>query len=299
MCPDLEDVHHVTFSSFRLWTHIRFTVGHIKQLVGVGTIWFDLNIWICVNKYWLLLPQVFQISLIKKKSKNCLEMFQLFTENILICWHNSSGNVLMSLSTISSCVDKVTATSRDHEMTDVMNWTWWNCQHVIPLYNVDPSNKVKSVPEEPVWLPRRSAGGSGAVERTSPSLGLRRFVSQLLLCLALQWGRMCNCLRVYTTVKVECEGRVFSFSCVWRGITFIFHQFILVEEKHFVFCANKHEEAGYVSALVDVNYSDGKSNEKRPSSLQRWSWSLSTSKRNHTKLIRRLSPQKMDHSSIY
>lgn len=113
------------------------------------------------------------------------------------------------------------------------------------------------------------ADGSGAVDGTSLSPGLRRFVSQLLLSLALQRGRMCNCLRVYRTVKVEREGHVFSFSLCLKRYYIYISSVHLVEEKHFVFCANKHEEAGYVSALVDVNYSDGKSNEKRPSSLHR------------------------------
>lgn len=49
--------------------------------------------------------------------------------------------------------------------------------------------------------------------------------------------------------------------------TFVFHQSILLEEKHFAFCSNKHEDAGSVSLLLSVNYTDGKHNEKRLSSL--------------------------------
>lgn len=69
-------------------------------------------------------------------------------------------------------------------------------------------------------------------------------------------------------VKVESGGHVFIFHSVSRGIAFVFHQFILLEEKHFVFCANKHKEAGYILVLVNVNYTDGKYNEKCPSFLQ-------------------------------
>lgn len=58
------------------------------------------------------------------------------------------------------------------------------------------------------------------------------------------------------------------FCRVLRGITFVFHQFILLEERHFVFCANKHKEAGYISVLINGNYIDGKYNEKYPSFLQ-------------------------------
>lgn len=86
-------------------------------------------------------------------------------------------------------------------------------------------------------LTRREGGRSGLFYSS-----LHSFTSQ-----------PCNCLKANRKAKVESRGHVFVF--VSLRVTFVFHQFILLEEKHSVFCANRpsrQDASRCSSALITV-----------------------------------------------
>ena len=151
---------------------------------------------------------------------------------------------------------------RHHTHTWAVSYNPGHLSRVIPLLSVAPHfdlpYKVEYVPQESITF----IGGTlrpfccSALQLSReplPSSGVQRFIPQLLNSLTLRCEKLCNCRKVYRTVEVESEGHVFIFRCVSRGVTFVFHQFIHLEEKHFVSCANKHKAAGYVLVLVSVN----------------------------------------------
>lgn len=75
-------------------------------------------------------------------------------------------------------------------------------------------------------------------------------------------------LKVYGTVKVESEGHVFIFQHVSRGLHLYFISSSSWKKTTLYFVQTSIKRLRYLSALVNVNYTDGERNEKCPSFLQ-------------------------------
>lgn len=119
----------------------------------------------------------------------------------------------------------------------------------------NPSNKIEDAPREGNFtcvtirdtgqtaLLRSSVAAEGTLASQEEDEEEQRFIPQLLYPLTESVGS-CVIARKFTWQwKLQAERLCLTFfHSASRGITFVFHQFILLEEKRFMFCANKHKE---------------------------------------------------------